>query len=550
MIKYIIALFLIGSSIHIQAQKNFSNAFVPPFGFPLYLSGNFGELRSNHFHGGLDFKTQGKTGMPVSSIGEGYISRIFVSRGSGYMLHITHPNGLTSIYRHMQGFTEPVKSFTENYQYQQEQSEVEIETFSGQFPVKSGQQIGWSGNEGYSFGPHLHLDLFETESGDFVDPLPYFMKHLSDNRAPKANSILLIPQSGKGIVQGRPENKIISLSVAAQVPVEVWGEIGVGIKAVDYMDGTSNRYGVYSVTLYVDEKMVCQSTVDRFSREENRMINSWATDGFMKSFKDPGCTLRLLCPLAGRGTILIDKERDYKLAFVLKDRYGNASRYTLTLRGKRQPIPERNVEAKRLLEWNAENVIAVPGLKMNIPRGVLYENHLVDVRIKECPEGLSPFYQLHDKTVPLHRACELQITLGKLCIDDPSKYYVAKCSGTKLSYAGGKYKDGILSASVNELGTYTVAVDTIPPRINPLGKNNWGKNGEITLMVKDSETGIDTYKGFIDGKFAIFRLKILSSKVVCKIDPRRVKKGKKHTLKFFVTDKRGNTQVYNTEFYY
>lgn len=550
MIKYIIALCLAWGGMQVQAQSDTANVFVPPFRFPLYLSGNFGELRVNHFHGGLDFKTQGKTGMAVLSIGDGYVSRIFVSRGSGYMLHVSHPNGLTSIYRHMQGFIEPLKSFTENYQYLHEKSEVEIETLPGQFPVKAGHQIGWSGNEGYSFGPHLHLDLFETENGDFVDPLPYFMKHLSDKRAPKASEILLIPQLGKGVVQGQPENKLFSLPLPFGEPIEAWGEVGVAVKAMDYMDGTSNKYGVYSVTLYVDEKMICQSTVNRFSREENRMINSWVVDGFMKSFKDPGCSLRLLNPVSGRGTISIDKERDYRLAFVLKDRYGNTSRYTLTLRGKRQIIPEQYSKDRQLLKWNTENIISVPGLKLTIPRGILYQDHLVNVQIKACPDGLAPFYQLNDKIIPLHQACELRLKLGENCTGDCSKYYIAGCVGSKLNYIGGTYKNGILSALVKELGTYTIAVDTVPPVITPAGRNSWGKTGKITLAVKDAETGIDSYKGYIDGKFAIFRLKILASEIVCQIDSRRVKKGKMHTLKFFATDKQGNIQTYNTDFYY
>lgn len=167
---------------------------MPPFDFPLTLSGNFGEIRSNHFHGGLDFKTGGTIGKPVRALADGYISRIRVTNGSGYVLDVCYHNGYSTINRHLSAFLSPIAERVKKLQYENENWEVEIIPEPDEYPVKAGQWIALSGNTGYSFGPHLHLDVFETETGDYIDPMPFFKKNLKDTRAPKADGIMLFPQ--------------------------------------------------------------------------------------------------------------------------------------------------------------------------------------------------------------------------------------------------------------------------------------------------------------------------------------------------------------------
>ena len=260
--RYITALML-ACCIGGYGQEKKQVTFVPPFDFPLTLSGNFGEIRSNHFHGGLDFKTGGVIGKPVRALADGYISRIRVTNGSGYVLDVCYHNGYSTINRHLSGFVSPIAERVEKLQYEEENWEVEIVPEPGEYPVKGGQQIAWSGNTGYSFGPHLHLDVFETESGDYIDPMPFFQSKIKDTRAPKADGIMFFPQPGKGVVDGKQENKTILPN--SERPVEAWGVIGMGIKAYDYMDGVSNHYGVYSVVLAVDGNEIFRRTVDRFS---------------------------------------------------------------------------------------------------------------------------------------------------------------------------------------------------------------------------------------------------------------------------------------------
>ena len=466
--KRYIAAFLLACCVEGYAQETKQTAFVPPFDFPLTLSGNFGEIRSNHFHGGLDFKTGGTIGKPV----------------------------------------------------------------------RAGQKIALSGNTGYSFGPHLHLDVFETETGDYIDPMPFFKKNLKDTRAPKADGIMLFPQPGKGVVGGSQENKTILPNT--ERPVEAWGIIGAGIKAYDYMDGVSNHYGVYSVVLEVDGTEVFRSTVDRFSQEENRMINSWTHGQYMKSFIDPGNTLRLLkASNNNRGLITIDEERDYQFQYTLKDAFGNTSRYHFTVRGKKQPVEPLNHREKYYFAWDKTNYLQEPGLSLVVPKGMLYDNVPLQYQVKAVT------YQLNDKPVSLHAGCELRIGLRRKPVADTTKYYVARVTpkGTKYSVEG-TYEDGFMKASIRELGTYTVAVDTVPPEIIPVNKNLWGRNGKIVYRLKDEGTGIASYHGTIDGEYALFgRPNIVKSYWECVLDPKHVKKGGKHIVEMTVTDACGNQTV-------
>lgn len=540
--QYIVGLML-ACSMQAPAQDTIQASFVPPFDFPLTLSGNFGEIRSNHFHGGLDFKTQGVVGKPVRALADGYISRIRVTNGSGHVLDVTYDNGYSTINRHLSAFVQPIAGRVEKLQYEQESWEVEIVPEPGEYPVKPGQVIALSGNTGYSFGPHLHLDMFETETGDYVDPLPFFKSKIKDKTAPKAEGFMLFPQAGSGVVVGSERAQSFPLTMAK--PVEAWGVIGAGIKAYDYMDGVHNRYGVHTVILSVDGTEVFRSTVDRFSQEENRMINSWTHGQYMKSFIEPGNTLRLLkASNDSRGLVNIDEERDYQFRYVLKDYFGNTSRYRFVVRGKKQPIRPLQHREKYFFAWDRTNYLQEPGMTLVVPKGMLYDDVPLHYSVRADSGAIAFTYQLHDKTVPLHSGCELRIGLRRKPVEDMTKYYVARVTGRGKYSVGGRYEDGFMKTSIRELGTYTVAIDTVPPVIIPLNKNTWGRNGKVTYRLKDGQTGIRSYKGTIDGKYALFgRPNLTKSVWECKLDPKHVRKGGKHTVEMTVTDNCGNVTV-------
>ena len=540
-----------GAQAYPQTTENVPSdaTFTPPFDFPITFSGNFGEIRANHFHGGLDFKTGGTIGKPVHALAEGYISRIRVTHGSGYVLDVAYNNGYKTINRHLSAFVGDVARRVEDLQYEKESWEVEITPEPGEYPVKAGQVIALSGNTGYSFGPHLHLDMFEADTDDYIDPLPFFKKKVKDNTAPRAEGIMLFPQPGRGVVDGNQKHQAFPLT--PKQPITAWGLVGSAIRAYDYMDGVSNRYGVHTVILEVDSVEVFRSVVDRFSEYENRMINSWTYGQYMKSFIEPGNTLRLLkASNTNRGLVTIDEERDYRFLYTLKDVFGNTSKYSFTVRGRKQPLEPLQHREKYFFAWDKVNYLQEPGLNLVVPKGMLYDDAPLNYQVKADSGAVAFTYQLNDKPIPLHASCELRIGLRRKPITDTTKYYVVRVTPRGGKYSvGGKYEDGYMKASIRELGTYTVAIDTIPPEIIPVNKKQWGRTGKIIYRLKDKGTGIASYRGTIDGEYALFgRPNIVKSYWECVLDPKRVKKGGKHIVEFTVTDYCGNETVSRESF--
>ena len=536
---------LVSVPMALPAQEKSANPFISPFDFPLLLSGNFGELRANHFHGGVDFKTQGVVGKPIRCIADGYISRVTVTPGGyGQAVYITHDNGYTSVHGHLHRFMAEVQQVVEAYQYEHETFAVDLKFEADRFPLKQGEVFALAGNEGYSFGPHLHMEIRKTDTEEYIDPLQFYTDLLKDTTAPRATHVMLYPQAGKGVVNGSPKKKVLALN-GQQGTVTAWGRIAAGIKAYDYMDGTSNNYGVRSVTLLVDSVEVFRSTVDGFLPDENRMINAWTdyeeyatrNSWFMRSQILPGNTWRMLQADDEGGVVTINEERPYRFCYVLEDLYGNRHTYRFVVQGKEQAIEPLH-KGKHFLKWNQGNVIQQPGMELVIPKGMLYEDVDLNCRVIADSLDISFDYQLHDKPVSLHGGCPLVIGVRNYPVADMSKYYVARKYKGRKSSAGGSFKEGYMHTSIRELGTYSVEVDTVAPRIIPLNKPQW-KTGNIQFKIRDAETGIKDYKVLVDGKFVLFKFASKNATLSC-MHPSRIKRGVKHRMEVVVTDYCGN----------
>lgn len=529
-----------------------------PFDFPLYLSGNFGELRSNHFHGGVDFKTQGVEGKPIHCPADGYISRVSVSPGGyGNAVYITHDNGYTTVHGHLKAFSREVAEVIKAHQYAHEMFAVDTTFEAGRFPLRKGEVFALAGNSGYSFGPHLHMEVRETATNEPVDPLLFYMDKIKDTTPPRATGVMLYPQQGRGVVEQGTEKRAFDFPGGAKnlaKPVTAWGQIGVGISANDYMDGTRNRYGVQTVVLLVDGVELFHSTVDRFLFTENRMINSW-TDypeyvrtgrWYMKSFIAPGNPLRILHAGESRGVVDICEERDYHFEYRLSDLYGNTSRYHFTVRGRAQEIPVNTPPAGEWLRWDTANFVSRPFMELDLPKGVLYEDAPLQVKVSHPGDSLplSLVYQIGDEPLPLHDYATLRIGLLELPVDDMAKYYVASRRGKWQGSMGGVYNEGgWLTARIRDLGaTYFVAIDTIAPVIEPLGTPaQWQKSGTVTLKIKDNASGINTWRATLDGEFVLMAYSSKNARLTCRLSETPVvRKNALRTLRVVLTDRCGN----------
>ena len=417
-----------------------------------------------------------------------------------------------------------------------------------EYPVRAGQVIALSGNTGYSFGPHLHLDMYETETEEYVDPLPFFRQYVKDHRPPSARGVMFFPQPGRGMVEGSSGLKSFPASLSR--PVEAWGVIGVGISAYDYMEGTANRYGVHTVVLEVDGTEVFRSVVDRFAYHENRYINSWTHGAYMKSFIEPGNRLRMLHANDDRGLVAIDEERLYHFTYTLRDAFGNTSSVRFAVQGKKRDIPPVECRSKYRFRWDRTNYLQEPGLELVVPKGMLYDDVSLNYEVRSDSGDIACTYQLNDVRTPLHDACDIRIGLRNDVLADKSKYYVASVDAHgRHRFVGGIYEAGFMKASVRELGTYTVAVDTVPPSLVPVSQSEWRRTGRVVFKARDNESGIDSYRGTIDGKYALFgKPNAIQGHLVCVLDAAHVEKGKKHVVELTVCDACGNQTTVQQHF--
>jgi hypothetical protein len=541
-----------GVSFTIQSQQ-----LRNPFNFPVLLSGNFGELRSNHFHAGIDFKTQGAENKTVYAVKDGFVSRISVSPwGYGNALYINHPDGTTTVYGHLNTFNDTIAAYVKQNQYELESFAVDLIPKADRFPVREGDAIAFSGNTGSSGGPHLHFEVRDTGSDEVTDPLDYYKEQLKDKSAPKILGIMAYPIEGRGVINGnenKRELKLITAKNGRQTiagKIEAWGDIALAVKSYDYMDGTSNSYGVRKITLQADSQLIFKSDINRFSFDETRYLNSFVDyeewmekhSFYMKSFVEPGNKLRFI-ESVNRGIISINEERTYHLVYQLEDVFGNKTQLSVWIDGKEQAIPAPLTDGREYFHWKSENKFGAKGVRLTIPADNLYDDVYFRYSVKEDSTTLAAMHRLHDRTIALHKQAQLSIHLQKDPLENKQQYGIVRQQNKRLFWIGGAYRNGWIDADIRELGSYTIAQDTVPPTITPVSPAAWAASRTITLRITDNLSGVKSYRGEIDGQFVLFELDGKKGLVTYHFDKERLPKGP-HKLVFTLTDVCNNVSVY------
>lgn len=454
-----------------------------PVNFPISLAGNFGEPRPNHFHGGIDIRTELAVGKPIFSVADGYVERLTVGMyGFGNAVYVRHPNGTTSVYCHLKSFAPYLNRLVGNRLQLSKQyaDPIDVHLRPGEYPVAQGQLIAVSGNTGSSVAPHLHLEIHDTKTWAMKDPLDFLKQYLKDTTPPEAHAFKVYPQPGEGVFCGSAQNQIFGFpqgdlftspdasgalrKVELQRDFTAWGRVGFAVWADDYMEDTYHHYGVRRTELTVDGETVFYSDVDNIPMEHNRMVNSWGDydhwrrnhTWYMKSFTDPGNRLRILHTDDNRGIVCFNEERDYRLVYILTDIYGNRSDYAFTVRGQRQSIPQRpSVPNKgKVLHWNQVNHYQLPGMHLTVRPQLLADDVMLQPSVTESREGFSRAYSFCPTSCPLFNWAQLSLRVSRP-IAEPQRLCIL-CNGQNI---GGTYRDGWVTAPIRELGAvYEVGI--------------------------------------------------------------------------------------------
>lgn len=563
--KKIISSLYILLSVSLYSQQN---TYEPPINIPLELSANFGELRPNHFHTGIDIKTQKVINKPVFSIEDGYISRISISpSGYGLALYINHPStGQTSLYGHLNKFTPELNKYVKDKQYEKETYKIEIYPEINEFPVKKGDLVAYSGNTGSSGGPHVHFEIRDTKTDHALDPLSYYGDRIPDKKAPEIRGISIYPIAGKGSVNN--SNNVYRQVLAIQKdgkycplakPITAWGTIGFGINAVDKMDNTYNTYGVKSVRLYCDEELISSFNINEVDFDQSKIINSmtdfdyWHKNKkfYMKSFIEPGNTLPIYDSTSSKGYLDINEAKTYKLRYELIDNNGNKTLYNFSIIGKKQEIPLQDGCAQAMI-WNHNNYYITDDFTLTIPANTLYDNICFLLQKRKSNNFSSQIYSVNNQIyIPLNGTATLKVKMTKDSLENKKQYGIVSIDNKKIRWIGGEYSDGYITAQIKELGAdYAVSYDTKAPSITPLQPLKWKQKSEIIIKVTDNLSGIKSCRGTLNGEYALFENDIKSANYIYKLDSERLEKGKKYQLEFTAEDACGNSSSYKYEFTY
>ncbi|PHK35199.1 peptidase M23, partial [Nostoc linckia z16] len=256
--------------------------FRSPMDLPVHPSGTFGELRSNHFHAGLDFRTKQKTGFPVFAAADGYISRIKVSTyGYGTVLYIDHPNGYTTVYGHLLKYAPALDAYVRKRQYEKQTFEIELFPKLGEIPVKKGEMIALSGNSGGSGGPHLHFEYRDTKTEMIINPLLFGLgKKMKDTKSPTVYGLMVYPLSDDAVVNESKQPMLLSVK---QQPdgtyladkVYARGKIGFAVNATDKSTGSYGNNGIYKVQTYFNGTPYYGFEFNTFAFDESRYVNNF-----------------------------------------------------------------------------------------------------------------------------------------------------------------------------------------------------------------------------------------------------------------------------------
>ena len=549
---------------HIEADY-----FAPPLKIPLYLAGNFGELRSNHFHSGIDIKTQGRTGLPVYAAADGSVSRINISPvGFGLALYIDHPNGYTTVYGHLDHLRDDLAAYAKNIQYENQNFAVDIPVPPGKFKLSKGELIAYSGNSGSSGGPHLHFEIRDTGSEHPINPLLFNFK-IADQLAPKLYSVLVYPLSNKALVAGKANPQRYETVVNDNTyqlkdspVITVSGEIGFGIQTLDFLDGSPSKCGVYEIDLRVNGELIYSFKMNEMSFDESRYINSHIDYGYLynynrryhKSWVEDGNRLNNYPVLEHKGIIEPENGKTYTVSYLIKDAKGNSSRLNFLVLGQAAG-PQRPDPAGIPIRYNADKLVQGPHVTAQFEEGTFYSDFMLDYKEKATAKSLcSPVIQLHQADVPVQKYYQLKIKPEGLPAELESKALIVAIdpqSGQK-SAIGGSFNDGWVETLARQLGSFAVATDTQAPTITAVNIQNHStltNRNKVSFKLNDDLSGISTYRGEIDGQWVLFEYDAKNSLLEYRFDPQRLPLGQIHRLKLTVADAKGNESVYNAKFY-
>ena len=548
-------------SIYLSAQTPYpQDYFRSPLNIQLVLSGTFAELRSNHFHSGLDIKTNGKQGLKVYAAAQGYVSRIKISRyGYGKALYITHPNGYTTVYAHLQKFSPEIEAYIKKQQYQRERFEIELFPKLNALIIESDALVAFSGNTGGSSGPHLHFEIRDKQERP-MNPM-LFGLDIKDTTAPELYELYAYPISENSHIDGVQKKKKIRLrkqpngSFVAEA-IKSYGEIGFGIVANDRQDYAPNKNGVSKIETYFNDQKSINIDFKRFSFSETKHINRYIDythyrakkRKIQKLFIEKNNPLSLFTFEEYKGKLNIKDSTNSSYTIKIKDYKNNITSVRVPILGEFQNIKKVDSIPLNYTFVNASEqaIFEENSIRVEIPAHTLYDDTYLEIEIK------NDTLKLHRPNIPIKKSVTITFDASHFEPIDLNYLYIASVSAYgKLYYTSTKRKGSSLSARAKYFGTYTLATDKEGPKITPSNFKNgsWMSNYRyLKIKISDAISGIKNFRATVNGKWILMEYDSKTKTLTHDFND-GVITDTKNNLKLIVTDNVGNSSKFESVFY-
>ena len=503
-----------------QNQKEYpQDYFRSPIDGRIFLSGTFAELRSNHFHGGIDIKTGGVEGKNIYAAADGWVTRVKISPwGYGNALYIEHPNGYTTVYGHLQEINGDVAKYIRSQQYQQQSFGVDLYMKAGQFPVKKGEIVALSGNTGGSGGPHLHFEIRETANQEPINPLLFGLE-VKDFIKPTINSIRIYPAELSASIEGKSMATNYSLkgwgenySLKEKDTLNISGDFYLGINTVDKQNDTQNKNGVYQIEVFVDSVLYYSHQVERMNFSITRYINTlidfdyYAKEKrrYQRTYQSPNNLLSIYSEAKNKGIFSFNDHAYHLFQYVVKDANDNASVLTFTVFSEGVVHNKQNINTD-LLNPLLDNRYENSQMSIFLPQRSLYDTLSFSAQVKESKGSVTgQLYEIGRIGVGLQKYIQVRLKDQRIKPELRSKTYIGKIDKDQINAYSCKWIQDDLNFNTKDFGQYIVLVDTIAPSIHL--KTNLKKNPnpkELIFIVEDEESGLLKYDAWLNGSWIL-----------------------------------------------
>ncbi len=517
--RFSLLTFLLSISLYTRAQpvpfpKNY---FSSPVGIPMELAANFGELRPNHWHMGLDIRTDAKENYPVYAAADGYIAHIGIRPLSfGRFIIINHPNGLSTLYAHLNDFFPGLEEYVTEKQYEKENWAIELDLAKEQFAVTKGAFIAYSGNTGGSQGPHLHFEIFDTKTQKRLNPL-LFEFPLKDNVAPNLVKLALYDRSIP-VYEQTPQffnlKNTDSGYIIPKIPVIRTGfsRVSFAIQAYDRMSGSANPNGIYSAKLYVNNEPQLAFVLDSIGYDETVYMNAhvdyklrYNGSAFIQHLSQlPGDHGAAYKKIKGDGVTELGDTSLRSIGIEVKDAAGNTSWLNFFIQHDDSLVAE-NIRLRGTLTFppGRVNVLEKPGFELYLSEKSLYDTASLMYFVTSFSSfySFSDIHHAGDASVPLHEDAIVRIKLKRPVPQEwQDKLLLQRSDRKGSSIRKAIWQEQWLSAKFGDFGAFQILADVLPPQVNDLGKSDTVNLSAATKIVftPTDNFGIKNFRAELD----------------------------------------------------